>query len=65
MIQTTISDYQIRKFADIVFIDNNVRFKVVLQNGMKVPADKQMTLNINQIDDDAKERLKKFLEGSR
>lgn len=63
MTQTRISNYQIKDFYDIFFIEGNVRFKLLLYNGMKVPPDLDMTLNINQIDSDAQERLRIILEG--
>ena len=58
MEQTTISDYEIVKFLEIFKLGkNNIRFRILHRNGQELPHDKYMQLNINQIDDQAKERL--------
>jgi hypothetical protein len=61
LIQTAFSTKDIKEFLEIFEAgEDNIRFKILHINGMTIPAEKDMTLNINQIDYEA--RLELFKE---
>ncbi len=62
--KTTVSSYQIAGFEMVhELTPGNIRFVIRLKNGQLIPSkDGAVTLNINQIDKNAKRRLKRVWE---
>ncbi len=55
---TMFSKRHIKEFIEIFDAgDYNIRFKIVHKNGSVIPQEANMTLNLSQIDNDAKKML--------
>ena len=55
---TTYNNHEIQEFLEIFEkSEGNIRFRFLHVKDGEIPSEKYITLNINQIDDEARERL--------